>query len=49
MMVNLPFRIMYVHRYVDSQHKIWIPRWGWSKKQHSDAEKKADELMKNFT
>lgn len=48
MMRNLPFRVMYVHRWIDSQHKMWLPRWGWSKRQIADAEKKTDELMKGL-
>jgi hypothetical protein len=45
---NLPFRLMYKHVYIDKQHKMWLPRWGWSKKQFSDAGKKADELLENI-
>ena len=48
MMRNLPFRVMYVHRWIDSQHKMWLPRWGYSKRQIADAKKKADELMKGL-
>jgi len=33
MMENFPFRIMYAHKKIDLQHKMWLPRWGWSKKQ----------------
>jgi len=43
-MENLPFRIMYKHVWIDSQHKMWLPRFGWSKKQTADAEKRAKEL-----
>lgn len=48
MVVNLPFRLMYKQIWIDSQHKIWIPRWGWSKKQIKDADKKAEELNNNI-
>lgn len=48
MMKNLPFRLMYSNRWIDSQHKMWLPRWGWSKKQIEEADKKADELMKKI-
>jgi hypothetical protein len=48
MIKNLPFRLMYEHRWIDSQHKMWLPRWGWSKKQRADAEKRAEELSKNI-
>jgi len=27
---------------------MWLPRWGWSKKQIVDSEKKADELMRTL-
>ncbi len=46
MISNLPFRIMYKHVWIDTQHKMWLPRWGWSKRQIADAEKKAKELAR---
>ena len=49
LIVNLPFRLMYKHVWIDSQHKMWLPRWGWSKKQIENADKKAKELSKNIT
>ena len=48
MMSNLPFRLMYKHCWIDSQHKMWLPRWGLSKRQIADAEKRAEELFKNL-
>jgi hypothetical protein len=47
-MEKLPYKIMYHHRYIDSQHKMWLPRWGYSRKQLNDAEARAIELMKTF-
>lgn len=46
-MENLPFNLMYHQQYIDSQHKMWLPRWGYSRKQLDDAEARAIELMKN--
>lgn len=48
MMVNLPHRVMYKHIYVDSQHKMWIPRWGWSKKMIDDSEKWATDIKEKL-
>jgi hypothetical protein len=45
---NLPFRLMYKHVWIDTQHKMWLPRWGWSKRQIADAEKRAKELDDNI-
>lgn len=44
MMMNFPHWVMYKHIHMDNQHKIWIPRWGWSKKQIADAKKRAKDL-----
>ena len=48
MMINLPFRVMYVHKWIDSQHKMWMPRWGLSKQQMAEAENRANELFENI-
>ena len=48
MMTNLPSRIMYNHIYIDTQHKMWIPKWGWSKKQTDESKKKVEELCNNL-
>ena len=48
MISNLPYWIMYKHVWIDSQHKMWLPRWGWSKRQIADAEKRAKELSENI-
>lgn len=48
MIRNLPFRIMHVQKWVDNNHQVWIPRWGYSNKQILEAEKRADELSKNI-
>ena len=45
MLQHLLTRIMYVHTWIDSQHKMWIPRWGVSDKQMVEAEKLASELF----
>lgn len=45
---NLPYRIMYKHVSIDSQHKMWLPRLGWSKRQIADAEKRVKELSENI-
>lgn len=47
MTCKLPFRLMYKQVWFDS-HKIWIPRFGWSKKQIRDAEKQSKELYENI-
>lgn len=39
---------MYVQRWIDNQHQMWFPRWGYSKRQIEDAEKRADERFKNI-
>lgn len=44
---KLPFRLMYKQVWFDL-HKIWIPRFGWSKKQIRDAEKQSKELYENI-
>jgi hypothetical protein len=47
-MMNLPHRVMYTHKWIDTQHKMWFPRWGLSNKQIEDAQKRADELYKSI-
>lgn len=47
MLRNLPFRMMYRKVPFDGAY-IWKPKWGWTKRQISEAEKKADELMKGL-
>lgn len=49
MIVNLPHQIMYKNSWIDSQHKMWLPRWGWSKEQIKNAKKNADEQYDNIT
>jgi len=39
MMENLPYKLMYMEYPIDNKSTIWIPRWGWSKKQVREAEK----------
>lgn len=48
MLSNLPFKLMYKHCWIDSQHKMWLPRWGWSKRQIAEAEKRAKYLAENI-
>jgi hypothetical protein len=48
MIRRLHHRIMYKHVFIDSQHKIWIPRWGHSKRQIQEANKRAEELAARF-
>jgi len=45
---NLPYFIMYKNTWIDTQHKMWLPRWGYSKRQMIDAEKRAKELSDNI-
>ena len=47
-MRNLPYFIMYKHTWIDTQHKMWLPRWGWSKRQIEEAKEKADQLMRDI-
>ena len=48
LMINLPFRVMYKHVWIDTQHKMWLPRWGWSNKQLKDAKEKVDKEWGNI-
>jgi hypothetical protein len=48
MMNNLYYKIMYSYHWIDSQHKMWLPRWGWSKEQLSKAEKEAKKLSETL-
>lgn len=48
MLCNLPSRLMYKKIYIDNMHEMYMPRFGFSKKQLIDSEKKADELLKNI-
>ena len=43
MLRKLPFRLMYKHKWIDSQHQIWYPRWGWSKIQMEEAKNSAEQ------
>ena len=45
---NLPHRVMYHKRWIDSQHQMWVPRWGASKIMMEEAEKRAEETFKNI-
>jgi len=47
-MDNLPYKIMYRYTYIDNIHKMWLPRWGYSRKQLNDAEARAIELIKTI-
>ena len=42
---NLPQRWMYVERQIDSQHTMWFPRFGYTKKQMEEAKERADKLF----
>ena len=48
MMICLPFKLMYKNVQIDNQHKMWLPRYGWSKKQLKDATKRVEEIDKNL-
>jgi len=48
MLRNLPYKIMWVERDIDTQHTMWFPRWGYSKKWMLDAKKRAGEKYKNI-
>lgn len=45
---NLPYWIMYKHTWIDTQHKMWLPRWGYSKRQMDEAKKIGNELYDNI-
>jgi len=47
-MINLPFKLMYKHCWIDSHHKMWLPRWGLSKKQIENTEQRANEISENI-
>ena len=44
LMIKLPFKVMYKHVWIDTQHQMWLPRWGWSKRQLSEAKKKLSHI-----
>ena len=48
MLRKLPFKWMYRKVYIDGCSMMWIPRWGWSKRQLKKAGIKASELMKKI-
>jgi hypothetical protein len=48
MCMNLPFRLMHKRIWIDSQHKIWIPRYGYSKIQQEEVDKSVNELIGNM-
>lgn len=48
MMDYFPYKIMYKVVWMDSQHKIFVPRWGWSKKQSEYAKKYAEDKIHLF-
>lgn len=48
MLEKMPFGCMYERRWIDSQHKMVFPRWGYTNRQHREAKKRAKELMKNI-
>ena len=48
MIRNLPFRWMYINVQIDSTHKMWLPRWGWSKRQMVESEMRAEKLISIF-
>ena len=44
---NLP-SIMYKKHWIDSQHSINVPRFGYPKSWIEEVEKKAEEIMKEL-
>lgn len=48
MIIHFPIWMMYKHFYMDSYHKIYIPRFGWSKKQIKDTEELSKELIEKI-
>lgn len=48
LITHLPFRIMYKRIWIDDMSRIWIPRWGASKKQIDDAKAWAEDMNKNI-
>jgi len=49
MLLYLPTWVMYKHIYIDTQHKLWVPRWGSSKKQILAAEAWAEKMFTGIT
>ncbi len=45
MLMNLPVKLMFVKRQIDSQHSMWMPRYGYTKRQIQEAEKRASDLI----
>ena len=45
MIKNISYHIMYKYTKIDNIHWMWLPRWGYSKKQMKDAENYANELL----
>jgi len=48
MIINPPHYIMYKHINIDSQHKMYLPRWRWSKTQIIVSKKQAQDLIDNI-
>ena len=48
MLRYLPHFIMYKRISIDTQHRVWVPRFGYTKKQVTDAKKQADELYNDL-
>ncbi len=44
MMDYMPFSIMYKYTNIDSDHKMYMPRFGYSNKQITSAENRAKKL-----
>lgn len=45
MLEHFPHWLMYIHVDIGSCSKMWLPRWGYTKKQITEAEKRAQELF----
>lgn len=45
MLNHLHHRLMYVKKQIDSQHFMWMPRYGYTKKQMDEASKRANEII----
>lgn len=43
-----PRRIFWVHKHIDTQHKMWFPRYGASKRMMREAEDWAERFSKSI-
>ena len=48
MLKNLPRKIMFVKRSIDTHNTMWFPRWGNTQRQMDESKKWADEMFEKI-